>query len=154
LCPVRILQELCWVHRATSQGQGSPRSFWRAIIGVPRVVHPGSNTLVLIGWFLYSSYYATIAAGNISFRLAVDTGSSDMFITSTDCLSTACRSIPRYPLKYQSPTFASLNGNATAFNVSYADGTCAWFLIAFQSLLDLCFLTRPPGPLFHITIHP
>ena len=76
-------------------------------------------------WPIDSSYYATIAAGNISFRLAVDTGSSDMFIASTDCVSTICRSIPRYPLKYQSPTFVSLNGNTTSFNVSYADGTCA-----------------------------
>ena len=48
-----------------------------------------------------------------------------MFIASTDCTSAICRSIPRYPLKYQSPTFASVNGNNTAFNVSYADGTCA-----------------------------
>lgn len=71
-----------------------------------------------------------MAAGNISFRLAVDTGSSDMLIASTDCVSTACRSIPKYPLKYDSPTFVSLNGNTTAFNVSYADGTCAWILIA------------------------
>lgn len=86
--------------------------------------------MVLICWLVYSSYYATIAAGNISFRLAVDTGSADTFITSTDCLSAGCREIPRYPLKYQSPTFASLNENTTTFNVSYADGTCAYFLIA------------------------
>ena len=52
-----------------------------------------------------------------------------MFITSTDCLSTVCHSVPRYPLKYQSPTFVSLNGNTTAFNVSYADGTCASSII-------------------------
>ena len=85
----------------------------------------GTNRLLV-----YSSYYATIAAGNISFRLAVDTGSSDMLITSTDCLSTPCRSVPRYPLKYESPTFASLNGNTTTFNVTFADGTCAYTLIA------------------------
>lgn len=83
--------------------------------------------LALTYWLAHSSYYTTIAAGNISFRLALDTGSSDMFIVSTDCLSATCHSIPRYPLKYQSPTFAPLNGNTTAFNVSYADGTCASF---------------------------
>jgi hypothetical protein len=81
-------------------------------------------------WLFCSSYYATIAAGNISFRLAVDTGSSDMLITSSDCVSNPCRSVPKYPLKYQSPTFVSLDGNTTTFNVSYADGTCAFTVIA------------------------
>lgn len=91
---------------------------------------PAQAPSVLADWSVCSSYYATIAAGNISFRLAVDTGSSDMLIASTDCTSAICRSVPRYPLKYQSPTFVSLEGNTTTFNVSYADGTCASTLIA------------------------
>ncbi|KAF9779036.1 acid protease [Thelephora terrestris] len=81
-----------------------------------------------------SSYYATIAAGNITFRLAVDTASSDTLIASTDCVSNACRSIPKYPLKYQSPTFVSLNGNSTTFNVSYADGTFSSGYVARESV--------------------
>ena len=139
MLPARISQGLCWIHRTMSQEQGSHASFWRVIKGafqaiptLPRATF-GPKRLVY-----YSSYYATIAAGNISFRLAVDTGSSDMLITSTDCASNACRSIPKYPLKYQSPTFVSLNGNTTTFNVSYADGTCA------------CALIASTGPRFHI----
>lgn len=95
---------------------------------------PGTGITLLALASDQSSYYATIAAGNISFRLAVDTGSSDMLIASTDCTSTICRSVPRYPLKYQSPTFVSLNGNTTTFNVSYADGTFSSGYVARESV--------------------
>lgn len=95
---------------------------------------PGTGITHLVLASDRSSYYATIAAGNISFRLAVDTGSSDMLIASTDCVSASCRSIPRYPLKYQSPTFTSLNGNTTAFNVSFADGTFSSGYVARESV--------------------
>lgn len=53
-----------------------------------------------------------------------------MLIASTDCVSNSCHSIPKYPLKYESPTFVPLNENTTTFNVSYADGTCAYTVIA------------------------
>jgi hypothetical protein len=69
------------------------------------------------------SYYVVAQAGSIAFRLALDTGSADTFLLSTACASRACASVPRYPLLYDSPTFGAVNANATAFNVSYADGT-------------------------------
>lgn len=45
-------------------------------------------------------------------------------MVSSDCGSPACN-VPKYPLAFESPTFASVNSNATAFNVSYADSTGA-----------------------------
>jgi hypothetical protein len=72
---------------------------------------------------LCRSYYVVAQAGSIAFRLALDTGSADTFLLSTACASRACAGVPRYPLLYDSPTFGAVNANATAFNVSYADGT-------------------------------
>ncbi|KAF8896361.1 aspartic peptidase domain-containing protein [Infundibulicybe gibba] len=66
-------------------------------------------------------YYATIKAGDIFFRVALDTASS-------------CKAVPRYPLTYQSPTFASVNNNATAYRVSYADGTVASGFLAQETV--------------------
>jgi hypothetical protein len=68
------------------------------------------------------SYYAVISVGNISFRVALDTGSADVWLISSACTSSAC-TVPKYQLGYHSPTFTSVNSNLTAFNVSYADGT-------------------------------
>ena len=53
-----------------------------------------------------------------------------MLIASTNCVSTACHSIPECPLKYDNPTIIFVNGNATVFNASYADGTGVWIFIA------------------------
>lgn len=69
------------------------------------------------------SYYAVIKVGDINFRVVLDTGSSDLWLVSSACETEACKSVPRYPLNYQSPSFQSVNGNATAFSASYADGT-------------------------------
>lgn len=69
------------------------------------------------------SYYAVISAGNISFRVALDTGSSDTWLMSSACTSSVCKKVPTYPLAYSSPSFVSINNNETAFAVSYADGT-------------------------------
>jgi Eukaryotic aspartyl protease len=64
-----------------------------------------------------------MSIGNISFRLGLDTASADLFVASTACGTSTCKSVPRYPLSYQSPTFVTINNNATAFNVSFVDGT-------------------------------
>ena len=69
------------------------------------------------------SYYTMIKVSDIYFRVALDTASSDLWIISSACQSRACRTVPRYPLLYQSPTFVSIASNATAYQVSYADGT-------------------------------
>lgn len=75
------------------------------------------------------SYYTLVSAGNMTFRLALDTGSSDLWIVSSACSSSFCSSLPRYQLAYQSPSFVPVNSNSTAFNVSYADNTSASAII-------------------------
>ncbi|KAH7927926.1 acid protease [Leucogyrophana mollusca] len=79
------------------------------------------------------TYYVVLQAGEISFRAALDTGSSDLWLMSTDCSSKTCTSVPRYPLSYDSPTFVAVNNNATTFNVSYADGTGASGFVARET---------------------
>lgn len=69
------------------------------------------------------SYFTVIQAGNISFRVALDTGSADTWLASSTCSSAACKNTPKYPLAYSSPSFITINNNQTAFNVGYADGT-------------------------------
>jgi hypothetical protein len=78
----------------------------------------------LLGTRKHRSYYAVIAVGSINFRVALDTASSDLWIASTACGTKACKPLPKYPLTYRSPSFIPVNDNSTAFNVSYADGTC------------------------------
>ncbi|EGO24734.1 hypothetical protein SERLADRAFT_390458, partial [Serpula lacrymans var. lacrymans S7.9] len=53
---------------------------------------------------------------------------------STDCSTQTCTSVPRYPLNYNSPTFASVNNNATLFNLSYSDTTAASGFVARESI--------------------
>ncbi|THH14213.1 hypothetical protein EW146_g6091 [Bondarzewia mesenterica] len=78
------------------------------------------------------TYYALLSVGNISFRVGLDTASSDLWLFSSNCASSACKSSPKYPLSYDSPSFVSVNGNATTFNVSYADTSMASGFIAME----------------------
>lgn len=80
------------------------------------------------------SYYTNIKAGNITFRVVLDTASSDLWILASDCKTTTCSSVPRYPLTYQSPTFISLNNNATNFTAHYADGTGVSGFVAAETV--------------------
>lgn len=69
------------------------------------------------------SFYVLASVGNISFQLSLDTASSDLWLISSDCTTSTCSSIPKYPLTYESSTFGVVNGNLTEFNVSYVDAT-------------------------------
>ncbi|KAF5326666.1 hypothetical protein D9619_004251 [Psilocybe cf. subviscida] len=80
------------------------------------------------------SYYTNIKAGNITFRVVLDTASSDLWILASDCKTTSCSTVPRYPLTYQSPTFISLNNNATNFTAHYADGTGVSGFVAAETV--------------------
>ncbi|KAG1747197.1 acid protease [Suillus paluster] len=79
------------------------------------------------------TYYVVLQVGQISFRAALDTGSADFWLTSTECTTSTCTSVPRYPLTYASPTFVSINNNKTTFNVDYADGTGASGFVARET---------------------
>ncbi|EPQ54079.1 acid protease [Gloeophyllum trabeum ATCC 11539] len=105
--------------------------------------NPAKTGLLPVAWSDdEQSYYSVISVGNISFRVALDTGSADLWITSSACTTSACHSVPKYPLTYQSPSFASVNDNNTAFSVSFADGTAASGYVAREKV-QLSNLTVP-----------
>ncbi|KAF8920307.1 aspartic peptidase domain-containing protein [Mucidula mucida] len=81
------------------------------------------------------SYYAVIKAGATYFRVALDTASSDMWLISTNCTTSTCTKVPRYPLEYESGTYITVNDNTTAFSASYSDGTVAEGIVARESIL-------------------
>ncbi|KAJ8072519.1 hypothetical protein PM082_016078 [Marasmius tenuissimus] len=80
------------------------------------------------------SYYLLLKTGQISFRVALDTGSSDLWLTSSACSSPTCKESPHYPLSYQNPTFVAVNANATAFKASYGDGTAVSGFVAKETI--------------------
>ena len=81
----------------------------------------------------HRSYYVVIETGNISLRVDLDTGSSDLWIVSSACETNTCTKVPRYPLTYESPTFVAVNDNTTVFNASYSDGTCMYNIVLMVS---------------------
>ncbi|OCH95384.1 acid protease [Obba rivulosa] len=80
------------------------------------------------------SYFALISVGDISFQVALDTASSDLWLVSSACSSSPCAAVPRYQLGYHSPTFVPVNNNQTAFNISFLDGTGASGFVARESV--------------------
>lgn len=80
------------------------------------------------------SYFTVINIGQISFRVALDTASSDLWIISSDCHTKTCSNVPRYPRAYQSPTYVTVNGDSTPFKASYFDGTVASGFVAKESI--------------------
>ncbi|KAI5122288.1 hypothetical protein M0805_002367 [Coniferiporia weirii] len=82
-----------------------------------------------------SSYYTVLAIGDISFRISLDTGSSDLWLLSSACATKEfCKSSPSYPLSYHSPSFGIINNNQTGFNLSFADGSTSSGFLATESV--------------------
>ncbi|KAJ3853205.1 acid protease [Lentinula lateritia] len=88
------------------------------------------------------SYYTVIGLGDMNFRVSLDTASSDLWIMASSCSTSACQTVPRYPLTYESATYQSVNENSTEFVAEYADGTIAGGFVAKESL-HLSNLTVP-----------
>ncbi|TFK47833.1 acid protease [Heliocybe sulcata] len=103
--------------------------------------NPAKTGLLPVVWSDdQQAYYSVISVGNISFRVSLDTGSADLWITSSACTTNACRSLPKYPLTYESPSFVPVNNNQTSFSVSFADGTAASGYVA-REIVKLSNLT-------------
>ncbi|KAJ6531759.1 aspartic peptidase domain-containing protein [Mycena capillaripes] len=88
------------------------------------------------------TYYTVLQTGNVYFRVALDSASSDLWIMGSSCSTSSCTAVPRYPLSYQSPTFGVVNDNQTVFKASYADGTVASGFVARESV-SLANMTLP-----------
>ncbi|KAJ3912620.1 acid protease [Lentinula edodes] len=88
------------------------------------------------------SYYTVIGLGDMNFRVSLDTASSDLWIMASSCSTSACQTVPRYPLTYESTTYQSVNENSTQFVAEYADGTIAGGFVAKESF-HLSNLTVP-----------
>ncbi|KIJ62783.1 hypothetical protein HYDPIDRAFT_113882 [Hydnomerulius pinastri MD-312] len=101
---------------------------------LPNNTAPNSFGIVPVSLADDGTYYVVLQAGEISFRAAIDTGSSDFWLVSTACETKTCSAVPRYPLTYASPTFVSVNNNATNFTLSYADGTGATGFVAREAV--------------------
>ncbi|KAG5221787.1 aspartic peptidase [Salix suchowensis] len=110
-----------------------------------------SATLASDGQSVRVSVCEDARVGGMNFRVALDTASSDLWLASSACTTETCNAIPRYPLSYESPSFASVNGNQTAFNASYADGTSSNGFIA-RERVTLANLTIPDQTLGIITV--
>ncbi|KAI0833486.1 acid protease [Trametes gibbosa] len=106
-----------------------------ALEGIVTNLPPTNNSTIVSVAFASDrqTYYALAEVGKVSLRLALDTASSDLWLVSSDCTSSACN-VPKYPLAFESPTFISVNSNATAFNVSYADSTSAQGFVAQETV--------------------
>ncbi|KAF7312300.1 hypothetical protein MIND_00243000 [Mycena indigotica] len=89
---------------------------------LPRAIQPVNNVSTYSGITPLSPssgiYYAVAEIGGLYFRLALDTGSSDL-----------C-----YPLQRQSPTFKSVNNNQTLFSAAYADKTAVRGFVATETV--------------------
>jgi hypothetical protein len=83
---------------------------------------------------LCRSYYTILQVGLYNYRVALDTGSSDLWMVSSDCTTKICKQVPRLPLDEQSPTFQSVENNSTQFGLGYADGTGMCSAISVNAL--------------------
>ncbi|KAF7374899.1 Aspartic protease [Mycena sanguinolenta] len=88
------------------------------------------------------TYYVVLQTGDVYFRVALDSASSDLWIVGSSCTTPTCKAVPSYPLSYASPTFGVVNNNQTLFKASYADGTVASGFVARESV-QLANLTLP-----------
>ncbi|KAI6133594.1 acid protease [Pisolithus croceorrhizus] len=132
---------LLLLHCVLCLGIGAPRS----LANIPAVQQGdklvGTNDSLSSGFGITpvtladdGSYYIVLEAGLITFRATIDTGSADSWLTSTACTTPTCMQVPRYPLQYDSPTFVSVNNNASVFNLSYADTTVSSGFIAREAI--------------------
>ncbi|KAL7279207.1 hypothetical protein ACG7TL_007047 [Trametes sanguinea] len=128
------------LRRSASRTAGSSRRELHArhqpvLEGIVTGVAPANNSTIVPVVFASDreTYYILAGVGNVSLRLALDTASADLWFVSSDCNDRACN-VPKYPLAFKSPTFESVNSNATEFNVSYADSTGAQGFVAKESV--------------------
>ncbi|KAI5989635.1 acid protease [Pisolithus orientalis] len=132
---------LLLLHCVLCQGIGAPRSLANIVsvqqggqLNGTNSSSPNGSGVTPVTLADDGTYYIVLEAGLITFRATIDTGSADSWLISTACTTPTCMQVPRYPLQYDSPTFVSVNNNASVFNLSYADTTAASGFIAREAI--------------------
>ncbi|KAF8604261.1 acid protease [Ceratobasidium sp. AG-I] len=91
---------------------------------VPKLARRGNASVEYLR-YATQSYNALTYIGPYAFLLSLDTASSDTWVVSSDCQTSACRDLPSYPAELPSASFQSVADNTTAFHIGFADGTTA-----------------------------
>ncbi|EMD40732.1 hypothetical protein CERSUDRAFT_44393 [Gelatoporia subvermispora B] len=117
------------------------------------LVTEGGHTVPLSN-FMNAQYFAEITLGTPpqSFKVVLDTGSSNLWVPSTKCTSIACF----LHAKYDSSASSSYKANGTEFEIHYGSGSMEGFIsqdvlsigdISINNL-DFAEATKEPGLAF------
>jgi len=104
--------------------------------------------------FMNAQYFAEIELGSPpqSFKVILDTGSSNLWVPSTSCTSIACF----LHAKYDSKSSSTYKANGTAFSIQYGSGSMEGFVSNDQLAIgdlkipkqDFAEATKEPGLAF------